>query len=224
MGSLSYQVPAGLDIQDYLTFIPKAVVVSNYTPFYIYFPDSLSYCPPWTSGAIFPLAHATRARAIWTQSPFGPQVITVPAGVTYTASISFSDDELVLSGGTTLSNPFNAAQTLSGYGYLSPAGSYTIGTLPSGSTIRSATLSATNTSASNIITMVILYITDGISIVHLVGFVTNGSIPVQLSQLYVDPLTIALLSSSVATWSIYVYIASLQGVGSAAFWSSVVYN
>src|ERR1035437_1475845 len=112
MGSLSYQVPAGLDIQDYLTFIPKAVVVSNYTPFYIYFPDSLSYCPPWTSGAIFPLAHATRARAIWTQNPFGPQKITTPAGVTYTASISFTDDELVLSGGTALSNPFNPAKTL----------------------------------------------------------------------------------------------------------------
>ena len=105
MGSLSYQVPAGLDVQDFLTFVPKAVVISNYTPFYIYLPDSLSYCPPWTSGAIFPLAHATRARAIWTQSPFGEQTIFVPAGTTYSASLSFTDDDLPLAGGTTIPNP-----------------------------------------------------------------------------------------------------------------------
>src|ERR1035437_8138296 len=91
--SFPFNIPAGLEVNQSLSFAPLAAICNNYTPYYIYFPDGLSFCPPWTSGAIIPLAHATQARAGWKQTPFGDQVVgTPPVGVIYTATISFSDD------------------------------------------------------------------------------------------------------------------------------------
>jgi hypothetical protein len=102
-----FQVPAGQDIEQNIGFNPTAVVVSNYSPFYIYFPDGLNFCPPMTSGAVIPLAHATQARATWTQSPFGSQTVyAAPANLQYTASLSFTDDPtLAPNGGTSINLP-----------------------------------------------------------------------------------------------------------------------
>src|ERR1035437_2969717 len=104
-GSFSFNVVAGTDISTNVGFNPLGVIVSNYSPYYIYFPDGLTFCPPWTSSAVFPLAHATQARATWGQTPFGPQVVAT-GGVQYTASITFSDSpDLALAGGTLISPP-----------------------------------------------------------------------------------------------------------------------
>ena len=105
MSSFQYNIPAGQDIGQVLQFSPIAVVVSNFSPYYIYFPDAQNFCPPWTNGAVIPLAHATQARAIWSNSPFGPQSATsTPYG--YNASLVFTDDEVAVGGGTTIPDPF----------------------------------------------------------------------------------------------------------------------
>ena len=100
--SFSLSIPVGLDVNQALNFNPTAVIVSNYSPYYLYFADAANFCPPWTSGAVIPLSHATRGRVSWGFTPFGAQIITTPpVGVTYIANLVFSDDpNLTLSGGT----------------------------------------------------------------------------------------------------------------------------
>lgn len=100
--SFSLSIPVGYDINQPLNFAPTAVIVSNYSPYYLYFADAVNFCPPWTSGAVIPLSHATRGRASWGYTPFGVQTITTPPeGVTYIANLVFTDDpSLSLSGGT----------------------------------------------------------------------------------------------------------------------------
>ena len=106
MSDFSFQVPAGLDIGSDIGFAPTACIISNYTGYYIYLPDGLNYCPPWTSGAVVPLSHATRARATWGNSPFGPQTITAIPGIIQQASLTFSDNpNLQLGGGTAIPQP-----------------------------------------------------------------------------------------------------------------------
>ena len=104
--SFSLSIPAGLEVNQFLSFAPLAAIVSNFTPFYIYFPDGLNFVPPWTSGAIITLSHATQARASWLSSPFGAQSLYTVAGVTYTATITYTDDpNLTIAGGTVVSPP-----------------------------------------------------------------------------------------------------------------------
>lgn len=107
MGSYPFNIPAGLDVNTNIGFAPTAVIVSNYSPYYIYFPDGLNFCPPWTGGAIIPLSHATQARANWTKTPFGSQLVGVtPPGVTFTAALQFTDDNVGMASGTVIANPF----------------------------------------------------------------------------------------------------------------------
>ncbi len=104
--SFTLNIPAGLEVNQFLSFAPLAAIVSNFTPYYIYFPDGLSFVPPWTNGAIISLSHATQARASWLSSPFGAQTLTTVVGITYTATISFTDDpNLSPSGGTQITPP-----------------------------------------------------------------------------------------------------------------------
>lgn len=126
MGAFSLQVPAGLDIGTDVGFFPTACIVSNYTGYYIYLPDGLNYCPPWTSGAIIPLAHATRARATWSQSPFGPQTIVAIPNTIQQASLTFTDNEnLQLGGGTSIPQPVTiVVPTLSGVVFPASPGLY----------------------------------------------------------------------------------------------------
>src|ERR1035437_7031630 len=108
--SFSLSIPAGLEVNQALSFTPLAAIVSNFTPFYIYFPDGLNFVPPWFSGAVVPLSHATQGRASWLSSPFGPQTIATPN--IFTAFLSFTDNpNLGQSGGTTVTNPFDASTT-----------------------------------------------------------------------------------------------------------------
>src|ERR1035437_525779 len=126
-GSFSFNVVAGTDISTNVGFNPLGVIVSNYSPYYIYFPDGLTFFPPWTSSAVFPLAHATQARATWGQTPFGPQVVAT-GGVQYTASITFSDSpDLALAGGTLITAPVKYGQTFAASGsFIVPIGTKTL--------------------------------------------------------------------------------------------------
>ena len=225
MGSLSYQVPAGLDIGDYVTFVPKSVVVSNYSPFYIYLPDALSYCSPWTSGAIFPLAHATRARAIWTQSPFGPQTVNIPVGVTYAASITFTDADLPLSGGTALANPFNPAKILSGYGGNTAAGVHVVGTIPTASVIRILTITVAGTNVAGTAGIVTLRLSDNIGgVVELASLLLVSPSQDNTAISYVDPLTITQLDTTVPVWYFQLVQGDITNLGLLSWWTSIVYN
>src|ERR1035437_3563130 len=101
--SFSLSIPAGLEVNQFLSFAPLAAIVSNFTPFYMYFPDGLSFVPPWTNGAVVGLSHATQARASWLSSPFGPQTLYTTAG---TATITFTDDpNMIAAGGPQITPP-----------------------------------------------------------------------------------------------------------------------
>ena len=103
----TFNIPAGVDVLQNVGYNPTAVIVSNYSPYYIYFPDGLNFCPPWTSGAIIPLSHATQARAVWNVTPFGAQtIVPTPAGVQFTAALQFTNDQLGVASGTLITNPF----------------------------------------------------------------------------------------------------------------------
>jgi hypothetical protein len=149
-GSFSFNVVAGTDISTNVGFNPLGVIVSNYSPYYIYFPDGLTFCPPWTSSAVFPLAHATQARATWGQDPFGPQVIAV-GGAKYTASITFSESpDLALAGGTLINPPTPIGSTV--LNYASAATATTTVTVP----FPAAT-------ASNLLVAAFSYISGGVA-------------------------------------------------------------
>lgn len=124
----TYSIVAGQEINAPLQFAPVAVIVNNYTPYYIYLPDGLTFCPPFTAGVVIPLAHATQARATWSQSPFGTQnVVTIP-GVTYTANLTYTEDpNQSLSGGTPVTPPLDTRSTV--YTAI-PGNTLTTGVLP----------------------------------------------------------------------------------------------
>lgn len=111
--SSAYNIPAGLELNVNIGFAPRAAIVNNYTPFYIYFPDGLSFCPPWTSGAIVPLGHATQARASWLSNPFGAQTLYTIAGIVYTATITFTDNpDTGIGAGTVIPEPYDTRSSV----------------------------------------------------------------------------------------------------------------
>jgi hypothetical protein len=225
MSSYPITIPAGLEVNQNIGFNPLAVIVSNYTPYYIYFPDGISFCPPWTSGAIIPISHAQQARASWKQTPFGDQVVgTAPVGVTYTATLTFSDDDtLGISGGTQIANPFNPAKTLTGF-LSAGAGVYTVGTIPSGSTIRSIAISAGTPSAPGIIGVLTCRLSDLVSTINLVGVILAAPASAVLVHPYSDPISPVQLSLSVNTWTVFMYVQDVGVPGGYAWFVTVVYN
>lgn len=124
----TFSITAGNEINAPLQFAPVAVIINNYTPYYIYLPDGLTFCPPFTAGVVIPLAHATQARATWLQSPFGNQIVTAIPGVTYTANLTFTEDpNQALSGGTPVVPPLD---TRSAVYSAAPGATLTTGALP----------------------------------------------------------------------------------------------
>ena len=164
MSDYPFNIPAGLDIGQFLVFAPHAAIVSNYSPYYIYFPDGLNFCPPWTVGAVIPLAHATYARATWKNSPFGNQVIlALPSGVVYTALITFTDSNVAASGGTSIANPFLTPKSAVGGVYNTLATSYQAVTLPTGSVVDSGGELSVHCHTASGVGFASLYITDSIN-------------------------------------------------------------
>ena len=226
-GSFSFNVVAGTDISTNVGFNPLGVIVSNYSPYYIYFPDGLTFCPPWTSSAVFPLAHATQARATWSQSPFGVQVVGAPpTGAVYTANITFSDSpDLVLSGGTTRNNPFNPAKIISGYGGNTAAGVHVLGTIPTGSVIRALTVSVGGTNVAGTAGILTLRLSDTIGgNIELVSLILISPSQDSMAVSYIDPVTITQLSQSVASWSVQIVQNDITNIGQLSWWASIVYN
>jgi len=117
MSSYSLQAPAGTNVGQMLQFAPRTVVVSNYSPYFIYFPDGQNFCPPWSGNVTIPLSHATQARATWGTTPWdAPEVVTASPtpNITYTAYYVFTDDDLGYSGGTSINNPYESSYETSG--------------------------------------------------------------------------------------------------------------
>lgn len=118
MSEYTVNVAPGTEVNVNVGFSPLCVVVSNYTPFYIYFPDAADFCPPWVTGAILSLSHANAARASWQVSPFytDAQVLTpAPTGLKFAAALSYYDEAFPIQGGTVIPSP--VPLVVNGYQY-----------------------------------------------------------------------------------------------------------
>lgn len=174
MAHYEFLVPAGLDINQNIQFPPKSVVVYNYSPFYIYLPDGLAFVSPWTGGAIIPLSHATQARATWKTTPFGPQILVIPADVSYSASFSFYDIDQAAGAGTTILNPYNRLQFADFEFDNVVANQYSIATFTAGQlqTIDHILVSA-KLAAAGLGTIAIL-LSDGTTVIDLMPMLVDG--------------------------------------------------
>lgn len=220
--SFPFNIPAGLEINSPLTFSPTAAIVNNYTPFYIYFPDGLNFCPPWTSGAIILLGHATQARASWLQSPFGIQTINIPIGITYSANITFSaDPNLSISGGATIQNPFNPAQ-LATQSFDLVAGTYGFlpATIPNGSIIKGLTLAAVVSGGT--IGSIYIEVTDGTTTARLAGLQTTvyGGVIVQ----DFPDLVLNNLNINAPSWTPHILCSDALGICTYHVAASLIYG
>lgn len=65
----SYDIQPGQDLNDNAGFVPLSVLVDNYSPYWLLLPDAGRWVPPYTSGIVLPLIHATTNRAQWINPP-----------------------------------------------------------------------------------------------------------------------------------------------------------
>ena len=221
--SHSLNIPAGLNVNTNVGFSPTGVIVNNFSPYYIYFPDGLTYCPPWSSGVIMPLGHATQARANWDSSPFGPQIISVPAGVVYTAQLTFTNDpKIALSGGSPIINPYNVAQILI-QSFDQPTGvyNYNPATIPSGSVIKNITMSAIVTVGS--LGAITVSVSDGVSSVVPLGVMVSSSGVTTISRDFPD-LVLTDLNPLAASWTPYINCYDVIGVSVFSVQTSFIFG
>ena len=103
IGQLSFDISAGDNLAQAAPFTPLAVMVDNYSPYYLLLPDAGSYVPPWTIGAILPLIHASICQATWA-NPESTAIATIPyVAAAGFAHLRFLDTALPSSAGTSLS-------------------------------------------------------------------------------------------------------------------------
>src|ERR1035437_5138090 len=76
-------------------FQAHAVLIDNYTPYYLYLKDADSYIAPFWVGAIRVLSHTTDYAYVTVASPFGPQ--GVPSGTSYMIHLIWVDSKEVQS-------------------------------------------------------------------------------------------------------------------------------
>ncbi len=220
MSSFPFNVVAGSEINQNIGFAPTAVIVNNYSPYYIYFADGLSFCPPWTSGAIISLAHATQARASWLSTPFGEQTISPPLPeASYTASFSFTDEEVGLSGGTAVINPYSLLERGGG---AASGGSfnYNIGGISNVHTVKGLQLNAVMVGAvGNVGYAALSLISAPYNYLLADGFLVPGGI-LTLALTYPEPLSIVSIPGA---WTIrlslndWVGVSQYYGVGTVLY-------
>jgi hypothetical protein len=103
IGQLSFDISAGDNLAQAAPFTPLAVMVDNYSPYYLLLPDAGTYVPPWTTGAILPLIHASICQATWA-NPASTAIATIPyVAAAGFAHLRFLDTALPSSAGTPLS-------------------------------------------------------------------------------------------------------------------------
>lgn len=226
ISSFPFNVPPGQNISQVLQFAPTAVIVSNFSPYYIYFPDGLTFCPPWTSGAVLPLSHAVGARANWDSSPFGSQTIaTPPAGVTYSAQMQFTNDpNLLPAGGSIIQNPYNPANIYASTVLGVPAGTYFSNLPQTDITLKGIQISAGATAAAAILGEVRVAITDsrspGIYVASL--YITN-TVPSETYLSFNDELTFPLLDPNDSPWRVETDLQTRVGAGATYYAISTLY-
>lgn len=97
----SFDIFPGVNLTEPLGFYPLAVIVDNYSGYWLQIPDAGRYVAPYTTGAILPLIHAVQAYANWDFSPYGPQAITATSA--QIAHLTYTDDpNLTYGGGTSI--------------------------------------------------------------------------------------------------------------------------
>jgi hypothetical protein len=103
----SFTINPGNELTQSLGFTPIAVVVDNFTPYWLFLQDAGRYVPPFTTGAILPVSHVTQAYVSWKSTPFGNQLVAGATVGNYTATTVWTDEKgLGYSGGTAVANPF----------------------------------------------------------------------------------------------------------------------
>lgn len=215
MSKYDFTIPAGLEVNQNVGFAPLAAYVSNYSPFYIFFPDGQNFVPPWTNGATVSLSHATQARASWLYTPFGPQVVVIPPDVVYTASIIFVDVDAASSGGTTIANPYSQltifGENINGH----PAGALVLNTFAVGTLNSIESTSISGKVLSGTLGFLLLLLTDG----------TNDYV---LDSTYLDDLGVTISKQSYSNfvpvrldptvpWTLQIVMADAVGVCSYYF-------
>ena len=231
--SFPFNVLPGIEINQNIGFNPTGCVVANYSPYYIYLPDGLSFVPPWTSGAIVPLAHATQARATWLSTPFGAQSVTdPPAGATYSAQFTFTDDpNLSYAGGTAISNPFSSLKCARASWTSVAAGFYTgggSGTIPLGSTIRALMFQAIVNAAvgGNVSGLIRCALTDTTSQLFDIGnIIAVPDVPSTLSYEYPESASFQDWNdpSVSATGNLKIQITDIVGVNTYHVVATCIY-
>lgn len=74
---------AGITYTGDIGFEAHAVIVDNYTGYWLYFPDGDAYVAPYYIGVVIPLAHSTTHAAFILKSPFTGTAPQSPTGVSY---------------------------------------------------------------------------------------------------------------------------------------------
>lgn len=98
-------VPPGQAYSKDVGFDALAVIVDNYTGYWLYFPDADAYVAPYYIGVILNLDHATTRGAFILKSPFTGTAPQSPTGTSYFVHLVWSQLPLGASSGSL----FNAA-------------------------------------------------------------------------------------------------------------------
>lgn len=88
-------------ISQSLGFNPRGVIVTNVTPYWLYFPQADQYCPPFVAGWSAPFIQNMAGYGyMQIKTPFGQTVQTnIPAGVAQFVDLVWTDDEVAFSPG-----------------------------------------------------------------------------------------------------------------------------
>lgn len=106
------RVEPNTPISKALGFNPRGVTVDNVTPYWLFFPQSEQYCPPFTVGWTTVFTSNTAGYAYMeVKTPFGESIqLDVPGGLTQYVNLVWTDGEIVGSNGASV-DPKNLITT-----------------------------------------------------------------------------------------------------------------
>lgn len=102
MAVFNQRVNPNTSVSKSLGFNPRGVVVQNYTPYWLYFPQADQFCPPWTDGWTAPLILNSNGYGyMQIQTPIGRTVQTnVTPNIAQFVNLQWTDSDVSYSEGT----------------------------------------------------------------------------------------------------------------------------
>lgn len=212
----SFDIYPGTNLTEPLSFYPLAVIVDNYSAYWLQVPDAGRFVPPYTVGAILPLIHAVQAYANWDNSPYGVQ--TVAATTSQIAHLTFTDDpNLTYGGGTSVGTQpllvyYNWDEALN---VGTPFGAVKTAWLPTDNkpSIVSGYLSATvrGTSPGAAEAIIRISLSDGILTYPIMDLIADESSPTRTEFVNPTPIQPVALDKT-KQWSLWVNGLTVTGV------------